>query len=207
MINRRVAGRFRRSMILMALALVAVPAGAIAQSTPEAVVRARNETVSATLANVGDEVPESVREELKDVINGLLDFRELSRLALARHWADRTPEEQEEFIDLFRELVRNSSVQKLEVYKADSTVYEPASIEGDKATLVTRAFKGSSEIEIEYLMHRVDGEWLAYDVVVDGSSTMRTYRDSFIRELQSTSFEAMMRRMRDRLNRSGESDS
>ncbi len=99
----------------------------------------------------------------------------------------------------FRELVRNSSVQKLEVYQADSITYEPAEIEGNESRVLTFAHEGKREVEIVYLMHLVEGEWRAYDVVIDGSSTLRTYQDSFRREIRATSYEEMYARMVERL--------
>ena len=40
-------------------------------------------------------------------------------------------------------------------------------------------------------------------MVIDGSSTMRTYRDSFYREIRSTSFTAMLNRLKERLAEEG----
>jgi len=185
------------------LAAVVYAAPAAAQASPDQVVRARNEAVQKALAEAGDDISDATRERLKDVINGLIDFRELSKRALRRHWDRRSPEEQERFVEVFRELVRNSSVQKLEVYEADSITYEPAEVEGDQARVVTHAFEDGKSVEIVYLMHRVDGEWKAYDVIIDGSSTLRTYMDSFQREIRASSFEAMLRRMEEKLEKDG----
>ncbi|MDT8340326.1 MAG: ABC transporter substrate-binding protein [Longimicrobiales bacterium] len=186
---------------LLAAAFLLLAGEVSGQQSPEEVVRARNEAVRQALERAGKPVPDPVREELKDVINGLIDFQELSRRALRRHWDARTPEEKAEFVEVFRELVRNSSVQKLEVYEADSIVYRPAETQGNRSRVVTIAHEDGANVEIVYLLHRVDGEWLAYDVVVDGSSTLRTYQDSFQREIQATSYEAMFRRMVERLER------
>jgi len=191
-------------ILATALAVLAVSAASgLAQGAapPEAVVRERNVAVQELLEAAGDTVTEATREELKDVINGLIDFDELSRRALRRHWDDRTPEEREQFTEVFRELVRNSSVQKPEIYKADSVDYRTPELDGDEARVVTVAHRGSSEVEIEYLMHRIDGEWKAYDVIIEGSSTLRTYQDSFQREISATSYQAMYDRMVERLGR------
>ena len=100
---------------------------------------------------------------------------------------------------VFRDLVRNSSVRKLGVHRADSITYRPAQIDGTAATVTTVAHKDRRSAEIVYHMHQVGGEWKAWDVIIDGSSTMRTYRDSFTREIASTSFEAMFTRLKERL--------
>lgn len=168
-------------------------------ASPVEVVRARNAAVKKILDAAGDSVDDATRERLKEVINSLMDFQELSRLALGRHWRDRTPEEQKDFVNVFRELVRNSSVRKLGIYRADSVVYKPAEINGDKARVTTVAYKDDNEVEIVYLMHRVGDAWKAYDVIIDDSSTMRTYRDTFNREIAKSGYEAMYRKLVDKL--------
>lgn len=186
---------------VLAGVLATAPAVHAQEAPPEVAVRERNDTVKSLLDAADDSISAQTREKLKDVINGLMDFRELSRRALGPHWEARTAKERDEFVEVFRELVRNSSVQKLELYQVDSTTYRPAEIDGDEARLVTVAHDGGGSAEIVYLMHRVDGEWKAYDVIIDGSSTLRTYRDSFRREIDATSYTAMYDRLQERLNR------
>ena len=48
------------------------------------------------------------RVEIRQVGEALFDFNEMSRRALARHWADRSPQEQEEFVRLFTDLLERS---------------------------------------------------------------------------------------------------
>ncbi len=199
----RIRARTLRMGVLHMIGMMAVPGLAFsraqAQESPVDGVRDRNQSVQEVLAAEGDSVSDETREELKDVINSLIDFRELSRRALGRYWDERTEAEQSEFVDVFRELVRNSSVRKLGIHRADSLVYRPAEISDGQARVTTVAWKGGRSAEIVYHMHRVDGEWKAWDVVVDGSSTMRTYRDSFYREIRATSYQAMFSRLQDRL--------
>ncbi len=194
--------RLRRSILLLAASAawggVAVPAAA--QQSPADVVRSRNQQVQRILqAHPGDTVRGPDRERLKDVINGLIDFEELSKRALGRNWAARTPAQQTEFVSVFRELVRASSVRKLGVHRADSVTYRPAQVNGTQATVTTIAWKDRRSAEIVYQMHQVGGEWKAWDVIVDGSSTMRTYRDSFTKEINSSGYDAMFARLKDRL--------
>lgn len=162
---------------------------------PTEIVRERNETVRRILDDAGDPVDDATRERLKDVINGLMDFRELSRRALGPHWDDRTEAEKREFVDVFRQLIRNSSVKKLGVYRADSITYRPPEIDDGEATVTTLAHQGRKRVEIVYRMHRVDGEWKAYDMVIDGASTARSYRDSFHRQITETSWEDTFQRL------------
>ena len=191
--------RLHPAVMAAFLTAVLIPLPGAGQVSPDEAVRTRNEAAQRAVDAAGDSISDEAREALKDVINGLIDFRELSRRALRRHWDARTPEEQDQFVDVFRNLIRNSSVRKLDIYQADSITYQPAETDGDRSRVVTIAYKGRSEVEIAYLMHRVGEEWMVYDVVIDDSSTLRTYQDSFQREINSTSYEAMYNRMVDKL--------
>ena len=197
--GRQKPWRHQPALMVALVLTVFIPLPGAGQVSPGEAVRARNEATQRAVDAAGDSISDEEREALKDVINGLIDFRELSRRALRRHWAARTSEEQDQFVDVFRSLIRNSSVQKLDIYQADSITYEPAETDGDRSRVATFAYKGRSEVEIAYLMHKVGDEWKVYDVVIDDSSTLRTYQDSFQREINSTSYEAMYNRMVDKL--------
>lgn len=174
--------------------------------SPTEVIRERNDSVRRVLEAAGDSLDDRTRETLKDVINGLIDFRAFSARALGPHWDDRTEEEKRDFAEVFRELIRNSSVRKLGIYRADSVEYHEPEISGDEARVRTVGHRGRSTVEIVYDMHRIDGEWKATDVVIDGASTVRTYRDSFNREISQTSYEAMYRRLVEKLEQEGRAD-
>lgn len=171
--------------------------------SPVEVIRARNRAVSKILETAGDEPNEETREQLKDVINSVIDFRELSRRSLGRHWDDRTEQEKADFVDVFEQLIRNSSVKKLSIYRADSVTYDEPVVTRDGATVRTVAYKDRKSVEIVYEMHEVNGEWKAYDLVIDGASTVRTYRDSFYRQMAKGSYADMYDKLVRKLTEEG----
>lgn len=170
-----------------------------AAQSPVDVIRSRNEAVTGIINGAGDNIRDEIREQLKDVINGFIDFEEFSRRALGRYWGERTEQEQADFVSVFRQLVRNSSVRKLEVYQADRIEYAEPETRGEGVRVTTVAYKDEKSVEIVYLMHRVGSEWKAYDVVVDGASTTRNYRDSFYREIRGSSYQEMYAKLVRRL--------
>jgi phospholipid transport system substrate-binding protein len=186
--------------LLLVPALPALDQRAAMDQSPVEVIRARNRAVTQILDRSGDEPNEQTREQLKDVINSVMDFRELSRRALGKHWNGRTEQEKAEFVDVFEQLIRNSSVKKLSIYRADSVTYDEPTITGDDARVRTAAYKDRKSVEIVYEMHTVDGEWKAYDLVIDGASTVRTYRDSFYRQLAKSSYPEMYAKLVRKLN-------
>lgn len=188
-------------LLVVAFTLISPGHSSLAQQSPVDVVRARNEAVEEIIEASGDEVDDDTRERLKDIINGLVDFRELSRRALGRYWEERTDQEKMDFVDVFRQLIRDSSVKKLSIYQADRVEYREPVINGDGVTVMTIAYKDRRQVEIAYTMHMVGEDWKAYDIVIDGASTVRNYRDSFYREIARTSYQQMYDRLVRRLAR------
>ena len=61
------------------------------------------------------------------------------------------------------------------------------------------------EIEVVYTMAQRGGAWRVVDVETDGVSTVRNYRSQFRRIIGQDGFEALLQRMRTRLE-AGEVD-
>jgi len=163
---------------------------AAVEESPVEIIKNRNKTVEEIIGNK-DEVKGETKERLKDIINSFMDFNELSRLALGKYWKERTKGEKRDFANVFQQLIRNSSVKKLEIYRADRMVYEEPEINGSKAKVTTIAYKKRKQFEITYKMHKVDNEWKTYDMEIDGVSTARSYRDSFYKQIAKTSYKEM----------------
>ena len=178
-------------LILTMLTVQGRSALAASDISPVQLVKSRNEAVDKILASAGDNIAQSTKEKLKDIINGFIDFRELSRLALGKHWKARTEQEKKDFTNVFQQLIRNSSVKKLEIYKADRIEYEAPKISGKIAKVNTIAYKGRKQVEVLYKMHQVGGGWKVFDMEIDGVSTALNYRGSFYKQIAKTSYKEM----------------
>ena len=173
----------------------------IKSESPVELLKARNRTVEKILQDSGDDVSDSTREELKDIINGIMDFREFCKIALGKHWKDRTEQEKQDFVNVFQQLIRNSSVKKLGVYKADRMDYEEPEINGLKAKVLTVAYKKRKQVEILYKMHKIDDQWKVYDMEIDGVSTARNYRESFYKQISKSSYLEMYNKLVNKLEK------
>ncbi|MCH8872571.1 ABC transporter substrate-binding protein [candidate division KSB1 bacterium] len=188
------------SMIIILILVQSFQVSGIAavEESPVEIIKNRNKTVEEIIGNK-DEVKGETKERLKDIINSFMDFNELSRLALGKYWKERTKQEKRDFANVFQQLIRNSSVKKLEIYQADRMVYEEPEINGSKAKVTTIAYKKRKQFEITYKMHKVDNEWKTYDMEIDGVSTARSYRDSFYKQIAKTSYKEMYDKLVKRL--------
>ena len=135
------------------------------------------------------------REELKTLINGVIDFEAMGQQALGPFWSDLAPEQRTEFVDVFREIVRAQSLSDLEVYNSEVD-YESIDVTGDSAFVQTATtYKGTSA-NVEYVLQRQEGEWFATDIIVDDVSTAESYARSFQTLIRKRGFDALMNSLR-----------
>lgn len=135
------------------------------------------------------------REELKTLINGVIDFRAMGRRALGPFWDDLSASQQTEFIDVFRDIVRSQSLSDLEVYNSKVT-YNAIDVEGDSAFVRTTTNYRGTSADVEYVLQRQDGTWLAEDIIVDEVSTAESYARSFQTVVRKRGFDALMNSLR-----------
>ena len=72
-------------------------------------------------------------------------------------------------------------------------------VDGDYAAVRSKIVTARhQEVPIEYRLYRVGQRWQAYDVLFEGVSFVATHRSQFSRIIQTSSFTALMERMRDK---------
>jgi phospholipid transport system substrate-binding protein len=140
------------------------------------------------------------RAALRTSLDGVIDFPEASRRALAVHWRNRTETERAEFTGLFKELVTYSYILKVEPYAGETVVFIGESEQDGTTTVLTRVQTRQGAVPVDYRMHLADGRWLVYDVLVEGVSLVGNYRAQFNTIIQTSSFAELIRRMKVRVN-------
>ncbi|MCQ2063311.1 MAG: ABC transporter substrate-binding protein [Fibrobacter sp.] len=129
-------------------------------------------------------------ERVKALLNDSFDFELLATKSLSKSdWNAQDEASQKKFVAEFQRMVRNSSAKRLELYRADSTIYEPAKMKGDsEARVVAHLWYKGKESVLEYKMSLVNGNWKAWDLIIDDLSTARNYKDQFGQILKTKSF-------------------
>jgi phospholipid transport system substrate-binding protein len=133
------------------------------------------------------------REALREKIYERFDFEKMSQFSLGRHWRGRTDEERQTFMTLFSRLLENTYVGKIESYTDEQVIYVKEQVRDDKAQIDTKIITDTIEIPIDYRMYRTgSGQWLVYDLVVEGVSLVANYRSQFTQMLDSGTFESLI---------------
>jgi phospholipid transport system substrate-binding protein len=136
------------------------------------------------------------RDKLRQVIYPRFDFAEMSKRSLGPHWGRISPQQQQEFVRIFTGLLENSYAEQIEASEGEKVRYTREQIDGDNAEVFTQAISPKGEeVAITYKLHKVGGDWKAYDVVVENISLVNNYRSQFNRVLANASFDELMRRL------------
>lgn len=199
--RRTLTARALTTMTLAAV-LLALTASAALALTPTETVKSRVDealqTLSQTSAASAD-AAERRRAEIRRAADGLFDFTEMSRRALGRHWADRTPAERAEFVRLFTDLIAAAYIGKIDRYAGEAIAYTGERVEGETASVRSQVVTAKgSQIPVEYRLHRVNENWTAYDVLIENVSLVASYRSQFDRVIRTSSYEELVRRLKDR---------
>lgn len=175
---------FKKLMILVVgLSLVA-----FAAEDPVAAIKKKDGELQALLKKSNHTAKE--KDRVKDLLSDSFDFEMLAKKSLsAKDWDAQDAVSQEKFVSEFKRMVRNSSAKRLELYRADSTIYEPAKMKKDnEARVVAHLWNKGKEAVLEYKMTQLNGKWMAWDLVIDDLSTARNYKDQFSQILKTKSF-------------------
>lgn len=181
-----------RVVVAAVVVVVAAVARLAAAGEPTDALKTRVDRVLQLLDEPGDR-----RADIRKLADEVFDWEEMSRRALGPHWKARTPEERREFAALFADLLERSYLGRVESGRGGKVLYTGESVTGDEATVRTRIVTSQrTEVPLDYRMHRRNGRWQVYDVNIEGISLVNNYRSQFNSVIQSSSYAALVERLR-----------
>ncbi|MCR9132736.1 MAG: ABC transporter substrate-binding protein [bacterium] len=160
----------------------------------------RDEEIKNILGPEGSEYTEEQRETLKTIINGIIDFEAMSKTALDDTYDEISEESRKEFVDLFSTIIRDNSLTKLDIYRAEVS-YNEIEIDGEKALVQTMAELDEVRTPVDYKMEWKEGEWVITDMSIDDVYTAESYKRQFQRIIARRGFDALMDSLRKRAAR------
>lgn len=123
-----------------------------------------------------------------------------ARLVLARHWNTATPEQRQRFIDgFYHSLLTNYGTALLDFTSDRLKVFPYKTGDGanaNNATVRTQVRKDDgSTVAVNYSLRKTDKGWMAWDVVIEGISYVKSFRDDFGAEIDQKGLDAVIQRL------------
>ena len=142
-----------------------------------------------------------VIDRLRQIVYPLFDFNEMAMRSLGAHWRKLNPQQRNEFVSTFTALLEKTYADQIDVYDGQRVVYTGERIDGNYAQVESRIIdKKGQTYTVVYRLQRVDGKWKIYDVVAENISIVNNYRSQFDRVIARSSFEELLKTMKQRTN-------
>ena len=135
------------------------------------------------------------------IINARFDFRSMSQSVLATNWQEATPEERARFVEYFSQYIEATYREKIEAYTDQKVLYLRETINGKRAEVDTVIVSNSTEIPVSYRMKNNDGDWYAYDVIIEGVSLVNNYRSTFTAIVKNEGMDGLLNDIQRRIER------
>jgi phospholipid transport system substrate-binding protein len=140
---------------------------------------------------------------LEKIVDPVFDFREMAKRSLGIHWRDLTPQERQEFVPLFKDFLNKLYVGKLGLYNGEKVLFTGETVGTNYAEVNTQVgARNGDQVPVVYMLKRMGGDWKVYDVVVDNVSIDNNYRSQFDRVISSSSYQELVKRIKQRVGTS-----
>jgi phospholipid transport system substrate-binding protein len=163
-------------------------------------LKERDSQIKTLLGPSGSDFSQDQRDEIKEIINGIIDFRSMAAFALDETYNTISSEDREEFVSLFSTIVRDQSMNRLDIYRAD-VEYEEITINGNNALVKTIATLDNTRIPVDYTLKKDGNSWVITDMIIDRVSTAESYNRQFQSIIRQRGFDALLQSLRRRAAR------
>ena len=193
----------KRVTSIAALLLIASACGALADS-PLSEVKATTEKVLLLLKDSklqGDAKKTERRQLVRNEMEKRFAWEDSAKACLGKHWLKRTPAEKTEFVKLFSEFLKDTYSDKVATYYGDldKVDYQGEKIQADYASVkLVLTTKAKVDHPLEYRMEKAGDDWKVYDVVIEGVSMVKNYRDQFDAIIAKSSYEELIKEIKNK---------
>ena len=121
-----------------------------------------------------------------------------AQLVLGQHWRTATPEQRKRFVDAFYQSLLYTYGDAMVDFTGDRLKVLPTKVaDTDERATVRTEIKRSNgtKVGVNYSLRKVNGEWKAWDVVIDGISYVKSYREDYGAEVQQKGLDSVIARL------------
>ena len=172
---------------------------------PMATIKAPIDTVIAILNDPQYKVKgtkSAQRDEIWKNVKPMFNFDEIARRAVARNWSDFNDAEKAAFTDVFAQFLGHTYIDKVQgEYHNEQIVYLGQDFYSDiYAEVKTQIVRETLKIPVNYRMLKGgDGQWMVYDIIVEGVSLIKNYRTQFASILSKDKPAQLIQQLNDKL--------
>jgi len=142
------------------------------------------------------------KNKIRDISQDMFEFTELSKRSLGKNWSKFDPDQQKEFVELYKSLLEDTYADKLMSYTDVKIVFSKEVALTEKTVEVqSTVLTKSGEVPIYYRVILKGGVWRVYDVVIEGISLINNYRSQFKEILVNKPPESLLETLRKKVGK------
>ena len=182
--------------------MIGAPATLATEYSPTSSVKTTITDVLSILGNESLKQPgrsEERRQQIEQVIRHRVNYAQMAQRSLGASWTSLSDQEQEEFVNLFVELLRDSVANNIDQYYGEQIFYLKEQREGSFAQVNTNLIGPKVDTALDFRLENHSDQWLVYDLVIDGSSVVRNYWTQFAQIIRDTTYAGLLEKMKQRV--------
>ena len=128
------------------------------------------------------------------------DMRRTTQLAMGRNWSKATPEQQNQLIIEFKNLLIRTYSGALSQLRDQTVQYKPLrSSPSDIDVIVRTVVIGKSDpIPLDYRLEKTNEGWRVYDVNIMGAWLIEAYRNQFTNQINQNGIDGLIKFLQER---------
>lgn len=142
--------------------------------------------------------PTGLYELVENTLLPHFDTPYAAQLVLGQHWRNATPEQRKRFVEAFYKSLLYTYGDAMVDFTADRLKVFPTKVgpQDTRATVRTEVKRSNgTKVAVNYTMRKVNGDWKAWDVVIDGISYVKSYREDYGAEVAQKGLDAVIARL------------
>jgi phospholipid transport system substrate-binding protein len=199
--KQRIGWSWTAIVSLVALLALTGTGAAAAELTPTEAVKSTIAEVVHILDDAGLNQPDRAadrRQRIEQVVRDRVSYEEMAKRALGVPWMELTDSERQEFVGLFVQLLRDTFAGRIDDYTGEQVFYLSEQLEARFAEVKTKLAGPKTDTFLDFRLSNRLGNWLVYDVVIDGASITGNYHAQFASIIRDLSYAGLVNRMKEK---------
>ena len=176
--------RLKSFLLALVFCLMATVSAHAADITARQTAEAGADRILALLNDPAFKDPSTkpaIRQKVEAEVLQLFDFDEFSTRTVGPSWRKFTPEQKEGFKTAFTDLLRNTYIDTLDEYDGQKVRFtgEVVANNGKRVEVQMEFLTSKQAHPVAFRMLEKNGRWVVYDVLIEGISMIKNYRDQF----------------------------
>jgi len=196
----------RRAGLIGALLALALPVAVLAQnavdsSTPQKLVETSARLLLADL----DKNRAAYRKDITGLYKVIdtqflphVDVQFAAQQVLGKHWRTATAEQRKRFVDAFYRSMLTTYGNALLEFTADDLRIKPfrGDANAERASVDTEIKRSNgASVAVQYSLRKTPQGWKVWDVVIEGISYVKSFREDFGLEIDQKGLDALLARL------------